>query len=208
MMLRVAMSPSLQWKGKLMKKWKALWIKITGAAFAVLAILLFMPVTVAADGFSVSPPSIYMTDAAIGQTVERTLSINNKEDTPQTYTVSVETTPANQRREGYGELPDNSWVSFDQETIEVAANSSGVVTVRVQIPDDEQWKSQRWETWIKVTAPPDGLFNIVIYVRLLISTGEPAAINWGLIGGIGGAVIAVAAVGVWYFVGRRRQVAH
>lgn len=190
-----------------MKMRKALWTKITGAAFAALAILLFISVTVAADGFGVSPPSIYMTDAAIGQTVERTLSINNKEDIPQTFTVSVETPPANQRREGYGELPDNSWVSFDQETIEVGANSSGVVTVRVLIPDEEQWKDQSWETWIKVTGTPDGMFKIVIYIRLLISTGEPAATNWGLIGGIGGAVIAVAAVGVWYFVRRRRQVA-
>lgn len=194
-----------------MKEQRALGAKIIVAAFAALVILL-MPASAAAQGFGVSPGSIYMTDVALGQTVERTVSINNREDTPQTFAMSVETPPAGERREGYWELPDNSWITFDQKMIEVDANSSGVVTVRVQIPDEEQWKDQSWETWVKVTGAQAGLFQVVIYVRLLISTNSelppPATTNWGLIGGIGGTVIVLAIAGVWYWARRRRQAAH
>lgn len=175
---------------------------------------LATPANVAADGFGVAPAVVYVT-AEPGQSVEQKLTINNKEDVPYTFALSVETTPSDMRREGYEELVDNVWVNFDRQSIEIGPHSSGEVRVRITIPPGDEWLEQKWETWLKVTATQEGLFNIVLYVRLLIATGQAApkpppapepsglagSINWALAGGIIGwlAIIAV----VWWMMRQR-----
>ena len=123
-------------------------------------------------GFGVSPPVKTIEDLSPGEEAEFRLTINNPGDVTHTFTLSAFTPEEKRRRPGRAEFPDNSWVIFSTQQVEVEANSRSSVKVKVAIPEEEKWAGQDWEVWLEINPGQSGMLAVIMYVRLLVSTAE------------------------------------
>ena len=167
------------------------------AGVITLALVILISAPVLAQGFGVSPSEVSVSNMPPGGKAEFELTIYNNDDVACVFTPLVYNPPAADRRAGKQEFPDNSWISFNSEQVEIAANSEGQMGVTLTVPDDPQWHGQDWEVWLGVTTEAKGLFATIVYVRLYVATTPPATANWALIGGVIGGVIVLACAG-WY----------
>ena len=176
-------------------------IKLAGLIAALLVILL-PSFTLAQDvNFSVSPAEVHIDNLPPGETAEFELTIHNKDDLAHNFTIATFQPPEEDRREGRAEFPDDSWISFPSQEIEVASNSEANVTVTVAIPREQQWAGGDWEIWLGVAAESSDLLAIRLYVRLLMSTNPAAEArsNAGLVAGIVAGIVLFGCGGYYYF---------
>jgi len=176
-------------------------IKLAGLIAALLVILL-PSFTLAQDvNFSVSPAELHIDNLPPGEAAEFELTIHNKEKLAHNFTITTFQPPEEDRREGRAEFPDDSWISFPSQEIEVASNSEANVIVTVAIPREQQWAGGDWETWLGVTAESSDLLAIRLYVRLLMSTNPAAEArsNAGLVAGIVAGIVLLGCGGYYYF---------
>ena len=136
-----------------------------------------------------------------GEAAEFELTIHNKEELAHNFTIATFQPPEEDRREGRTEFPDDSWISFSSQEIEVAAESEANVTVTVAIPPERKWAGGDWEIWLGVAAESRDLLAVKLYVRLLASTNPAveAGSNAGLVAGIVVGVILLGCGGYYYF---------
>jgi hypothetical protein len=176
-------------------------IKLAGLIAALLVI--FLPsFTLAQDvNFSISPAEVKIDNLPPGEATEFGLTIHNKDEVAHVFTFITFQPPEEERREGRAEFPDDSWISFSPQEIEVPAKSAANVTVTVAIPREQKWAGQDWETWLGVTAEPSDLLAVKLYVRLLVSTNPVAGgkSNIGLFAGIAVAIVLLGYGGYYYF---------
>jgi len=137
-----------------------------------------------------------------GEAAEFELTIHNKEELAHNFTIATFQPPEEERREGRTEFPDDSWVSFSSQEIEVDANSEANVMVTVAIPREQKWAGRDWEIWLGVAAESRDLLAVRLDVRLLVSTSGTTS-NAGLVAGIVVGVILLGYGGYYYF---RRKV--
>jgi len=173
-------------------------IKLAGLIVALLVI--FLPsFTLAQDvNFSVSPAEVHIDNLPPGEAAEFELTIHNKDEIAHNFTIAAFQPPEEERREGRVEFPDDSWISFSSQEIEVAANSEANVTVTVAILREQQWAGGDWETWLGVTAESSDLLAVKLYVRLLVSTSG-TKFNAGLVAGIVVGIVILGCGGYYYF---------
>lgn len=169
---------------------------------AALLIVLLPSLTLAQDiNFAVSPAEVRINDLPPGETAQFQLAVNNNDEVPRDFTLTVSEPHEEETREGRTGLPDDSWVSFYPPELTVAANAQANVTVTVAIPPGPKWAGGDWETWLGVTAESSDLLDVKLYVRLLVSTGGSSS-NIGLFVGIALAVVLLGYGGYYYL--RRR----
>ncbi len=177
--------------------------RIKLAGFIAALLVIFLPsFTLAQDvNFSVSPAEVKIDNLPPGEATEFALTIHNKDDTAHVFTFTTFQPPAEERREGRTEFPDDSWISFSSPGIEVPANYKANVTVTVAIPQEQKWAGEDWETWLGVTAESSDLLGVKLYVRLLVSTNSIAGgkSNIGLFAGIAAAIVLLGCGGYYYF---------
>jgi len=176
-------------------------IKLAG--FIVTLLVIFLPsFTLAQDfSFSVSPAEVHIDNLPPGEAAEFELTIHNKEEIAHNFTIATFQPPEEERREGRAEFPDDRWMSFSSQEIEVAANSKANVTVTVAIPREQQWAGGGWEIWLGVAAESSDLLAVRLYSRLLVSTtpAMEARSNAGLVAGIVGGIVLLGCGGYYYF---------
>jgi len=173
-------------------------IKLAGLIAALLVILL-PSFTLAQDvNFSVSPAEVHIDNLPPGEAAEFELTIHNKEKLAHNFTIATFQPPEEDRREGRAEFPDDSWISFPSQEIEVASNSEANVTVTVAIPREQQWAGGDWEIWLGVAAESSDLLAVKLYVRLLVST-TGTKFNAGLVAGIIVGIVLLGCGGYYYF---------
>ena len=176
-------------------------IKLAGLIAALLVI--FLPsFTLAQDfNFSVSPAEVHIDNLPPGEAAEFELTIHNKEELAHNFTIATFQPPEEERREERTEFPDDSWISFSSQEIEVAAKSEANVTVTVAIPREQKWAGEDWETWLGVAAESSDLLAVRLYVRLLVSTNPAAEArsNAGLVAGIVAGIVLLGCGGYYYF---------
>lgn len=126
---------------------------------------------------SVSPAEVNIDDLLPGRAAQFELTIHNQEARDHVFVLSKFRPPERDRREGRAEFPEDSWISFSSEEIEVAAGSQADVVVTVAVPSEREWIGQDWEIWLGVGAESGDLLATRFYVRLLVSTG--AAVQTG-----------------------------
>jgi len=177
-------------------------IKLTGLIAALLAI--FLPFfTLAQDvNFGVSPAVLIMDNLPPGEVAEFELTIHNKEELAHNFTIATFQPPEEERKEGRTEFPDDSWVSFSSQEIEVPANSEANVTVTVAIPREQKWAGEDWEIWLGVAAESRDLLAVRLDVRLLVSTSG-ARFSARLVAGIVVGIVLLGCGGYYCF---RRKV--
>jgi len=176
-------------------------IKLAGLIAALLVILL-PSLTLAQDvNFSVAPAEVHIDNLLPGGAAEFELTIHNKEELAHNFTIATFQPPEEDRRKGRTEFPDDSWISFSSQEIEVAANYEANVTVRVAIPREQKWTGGDWEIWLGVAAESSDLLAVRLYVRLLVSTNPAveARSNAGLVAGIVVGIILLGCGGYYYF---------
>jgi len=175
--------------------------KLAGLIAALLVI--FLPsFTLAQDvNFSVSPAEVHIDNLPPGEAAEFELTIHNKGELAHNFTIATFQPPEEERREGRTEFPDDSWISFSSQEIEVPANSAANVTVSVAIPREQKWAGEDWETWLGVDAESSDLLAIRLDVRLLVSTNSAmgARFNAGLVAGIVVGIVLLGYGGYYYF---------
>ena len=112
-------------------------IKLAGLIVAFL-VIFFPSFTLAQDvNFSVSPAVVKIDNLPAGEATEFELTIRNKEELAHNFTIAIFQPPQDERSEGRAEFPDDNWISFSSQEIEVAANSEANVTVTVAIPREQ-----------------------------------------------------------------------
>ncbi|MFP3879530.1 MAG: hypothetical protein ACLFVA_01055 [Dehalococcoidia bacterium] len=169
---------------------------ILAALIAALPVIC-LPSLAAADSteqyLKVVPAGVSIDNLSPGEATEFTLTICNQDEAAHNFTLATCRPLEEDRREGRGEFPNDNWIDFSSERIEVAANSEADVKVSVAVPSEQQWADKDWEIWVGVQAESDNLLTAKLYVRLLVSTGDQAAGNadTGLVVGIVAAAIAI-----------------
>ena len=173
----------------------------------VALVLVFSPSVAQAQSFSVSPAEVEINNLSPGEETEFSLIIRNKDTVSRTFMLSTHNPKASQRREGRGEFPDSSWISFSPQQIEVAAGSGGAVKAKVAIPASQKWADKDWEIWLGVKPKTSDLLVVNYYIRLSISTGSSveSSSNIGLLAGIAVGVILLTG-GIYYFRRKARQI--
>jgi len=169
---------------------------------AIFLVIFFPSFTLAQDvNFSVSPAEVHIDNLPPGEAAEFELTIHNKEELAHNFTIATFQPPEEDRREGRAEFPDDSWISFPSQEIEIASNSEANVTVTVAIPREQEWAGEDWETWLGVAAESSDLLGVKLYVRLLVSTNSAmgARSNAGLVIGIVVGIILLGCSGYYYF---------
>jgi hypothetical protein len=176
-------------------------IELAGLIAALLVI--FLPsFTLAQDiNFSVSPAEVHIDNLPPGEAAEFELTIHNKDEIAHNFTIATFQPPEEERREGRAGFPDDSWISFSSQGIELAADSGANVTVTVAIPREQKWTGGNWEIWLGVAAESSDLLAVRLYVRLLVSTDPTvqARFNAGLVAGIIVSVVLLGCGGYYYF---------
>jgi hypothetical protein len=107
-------------------------------------------------------------------------------------------------REGRAEFPDDSWVGFSSQEIEIAANSEAAVTVTLTIPQEPKWAGKEWEVWLGVTAESGDLLAVRLYTRLLVSI-TPIIRNRLDAGLVAGIVVGIVIFGCGSYLYFRRK---
>lgn len=168
---------------------------------ALLFAIFWSPSVAKAQSFGVSPAEVTIDGLLPGEEAEFELTIYNHYDAAHTFVLS--TSHPWERKPGRADLPDDRWIDFSPQQIEVAANSQGTVRVTVAIPSNEKWADRDWEVWLGVTPEEKEFLVVNCYVRLLVSTGaQPqAGPNMGLIVAV---AIAVLLLGCAVYYSRRK----
>jgi hypothetical protein len=106
--------------------------------------------------------------------LEVPLSIFNKGEDSQTYKLTTfkpsvlgMTWP-----EGYQEIPDPSWLFFENEEVTVAGHSMSSVRMFLKLPNEDSHYNQHWAVGIGVTSKtgPGQAINLAVYPRFMIET--------------------------------------
>ena len=166
-------------------------------------LVIFLPSFTLAQGvnFGISPAEVHIDNLPPEEAAEFELTIHNKEELAHNFTIATFQPPEEERREGRTEFPDDSWISFSSQRIEVPAKSEASVTVTVAIPREQKWAGGDWEIWLGVAAESSDLLAVRLYVRLLVSTNPVvgARSNAGLIAGIVVGIILLGCGAYYYF---------
>ncbi len=133
----------------------------------LLAILLPSPAI--AWSFYVSPSEVDIKNLSPGGNTEVEFSIYNKENESQSFSLNTYIPGKTEIRRGRSTFPDESWVSLPQQ-IEVPANSEREITVKVTIPQEQEWAGKEWEIWLCIAPERVERLTVNYYIRLLIST--------------------------------------
>ena len=176
-------------------------IKLAGLIAVLLVILLPSYALAQEFKFSVSPAEVHIDDLPVGDTSEFELTIHNKEELAHNFTVTTFQPSDEERREGRAEFPDDSWISFSSQEIEIAANSEAAVTVALTIPQEPKWAGKEWEIWLGVTAESGDLLAVRLYTRLLVSSTPVvgAGPDVGLVAGIVVGIVIFSCGSYLYF---------
>ena len=170
---------------------------------ALLLVTILLPSSALAQSFSVSPAEVSIDGLSPGGEAEFNLTIHNKDDASHTFTLTTYKPEESQRRQGRAEFPDDSWVSFSPQELEVAANSDAKVKVMVAIPANQKWAGKDWEIWLGVKPKTSDLLVVNYYIRLLVSTSKEieAGPNIAVVVGI---VMGILLLGYGVYYLRRR----
>jgi len=174
-------------------------------ALVLLIAVILVPAIVQAQSFSVSPVEVEIDNLSPGGVTQFNLTIHNREDVNHVFALTTYNPGKSERREGRAEFPDESWISFSPQSVEVGANSEARAKVTVAVPPNQKWAGKDWEIWLRV-APEEREFLVVnYYIRLLVSTGEEveAGTSVGLVVGIPVGILLLGCV-VYYFYFRRK----
>lgn len=137
-------------------------------------LITLLPASVAAGvstySGSVSPTEVTIDGLSPGDPVDFELTIRNEEGPARVFLLTVYQPSEEARRAGRDELPDDSWVTFSSDEVELGSEDKVSVRVTVAVPNEPAFMGKDWEIWLGVAPQTRELMTVKYYVRLLIST--------------------------------------
>lgn len=132
-------------------------------------------------GLTVEPGGLLVQYVPLGETYDFTkevgipLTIYNRDDQEHTYLLSTSKPSEVGTRKwlkGYLEIPDPSWVWFDEEEVTVGANGSSKVNLYLKIPEEEKYYNQHWSVSLGVSGKPGAgqMLALALRPRIEIET--------------------------------------
>ncbi len=173
-------------------------------------LVTILPASATADSsvqsVSVSPAEVTIDNLSPGEPVDFELTIRNEEGQDRVFVLTVHHPPEEARRAGRDKLPNDSWVIFAREELQVGAEREADIRVTVSVPQEQALMGRDWEVWLGVAPQSGELLVVKYYVRLLISTrseAEAMSSTWRAAGIIVAAVLL--GYGVHYYLRRRPE---
>ena len=152
--------------------------------FAVLLVLLLSPSGLLASGLAVQPATFLFRDVSVGKKVKLSvpLSIHNKDDQSNTYTVKtiLPSQIGMSWPDGYIEIPETGWFKFeDNKKITVAGGEIGFTNMYIEIPGKDAYYNQKWVIAIEVKTDVEisETIALAVYPRFLIETESNKSIT-------------------------------
>jgi len=145
----------------------------------VLILLTLLSSLSYAAGLRVSPSDITLKNVPLGVVYdfekERSvfLKIYNDCDETGTYDISsIKSSEINNVPDGYGDIPDQKWLYFEKERIEIGPHSVGKVKMYLKIPHDEGYYEKDWVVSVRVKTTPKagGGISLACHPRIRIET--------------------------------------
>jgi hypothetical protein len=173
----------------------------------LIAVILFSSM-VQAQNFSVSPAEVEIDNLSPGEEAQFNLTIRNKEDVNHVFALTTYNPEESERRDGRAKFPDESWISFSPQSVEVEANSEAKAEVTVDVPPNQKWAGKDWEIWLRVATEERQFLVVNYYIRLLVSTGEEVEVGTS-VGLVVGIVVGILLLGcVVYYLRRKAKPKH
>ena len=181
----------------------------TSIAFAVILLLLFMPITAVGAGLSVGPPHIEYSDAQKGEQYEETIYVKHINEGERLIEVSVD-----------GGVSE--WVTFYTlddpatpiESVIAPAGEWQYILVRIQVPQDAPAGDMSGTVTVR-SAPLEGngegaTVGLTSKVDIAISVAgggvwAGSSVTYVVIGIVAGAVLLALAAAVLVTTNRRRR---
>ena len=160
-------------------------------------IAILLPSPAIAWSFYVSPSEVDIKNLSPGDNAEFEFSIYNKENESHVFNLNTYIPEKTEIRQGRSTFPDDSWVSLPQQ-VEVPANSEREITVKVTIPQKQEWAGKEWEIWLCIASERIEQLTVNYYIRLLISTGAETNTTYQLKPILTIAVTLLLAYGVYH----------
>ncbi len=132
-------------------------------------LVILLPSPVIAWSFYVSPSEVNIENISPGGNAEFEFAIHNKENESQVFSLDTYLPEKTKVRQGRSTFPDESWISLPQQ-VEVPANSIREITVKIIIPQEQEWEEKEWEVWLGIAPERTERLSVNYYIRLLIST--------------------------------------
>ena len=114
-----------------------------------------------AAGLRVGPSDITLKDVPVGVLYDLGkergifLKIYNDCDESQTYSItSLKSSEINNVPDGYTDIPDESWLYFEVNEIEVESHGVGEVDMYLEIPPDKGCYGKHWVVSVRVKSIP------------------------------------------------------
>lgn len=156
----------------------------------LMIIVLAVPSRSFGLGLAVNPNEIHLENVPLGQLVavsvlggERMkLSIKNKGASACTFTINI--LPTSQTttvlKDGYGDIPDTSWIQPENKEIRLEGNSSKAVELYLKIPKKKEYYNKKYQALIEVKSKkehPQELFVVACQVKISFSTLNTLNLN-------------------------------
>lgn len=142
----------------------------------ILLVLVSIPLW--AKGLSLSPSEYFWENIAIGkqQKCPASIMIQNDSDVTRSFVLRV-VLPDEMKlkpKDGYVELPDTQWVSFDNKIVSIGAKQWKQIHLFVDIPMQKQNRNKKWEFYLEVKEYTSGLefFILGCYSRFFMETAK------------------------------------
>ena len=155
-----------------------------------------LPQRAAAESLSVQPGQLLISDIPIGRRLsfyeeyKLPFTIFNKGDKPQTYVlqpIASSLLGKGTWAEGYTELPDPKWLSFEPARVVVPAQGQAEARMYLSIPQDERYLNQHWVISVDVHSVPEpgSILSLAVYPRFYIETVSKADATVAPVGQLG-----------------------
>lgn len=125
--------------------------------------------------FDVTPHTLYLTDVPVGKAWDsrneghKTIRVANYARDPLDVQLSLAPWDASvSMPEGYGPIPDLSWIKLKSSTVSVAADAIGQGSFVLNVPDAPENRGRRWAVLVKTGLV--GGFWLDAPVKVLVET--------------------------------------
>jgi len=134
-------------------------------------------------GLTVEPGGLLIQQVSPGETYDLlsstgiSIKIYNRLDRPAAYRISAHkpSEAGNGRwKQGYREIPDSAWLSFDKNEVLVEKNGMSEVKLFLKVPDNAAYYNQHWAVTVAIEgiATPEDSFAMAVYLPFEIETDK------------------------------------
>lgn len=148
------------------------WLKTRILLVLLVIVTTLIPMTVTMAGDIAASPAVITAEGVIlGKTIFiHDIEIINQTDHKTSYLIYSK--KPSTLREGYQDVYDPRWISFEKTEVTIDAQSKTTVGVSVRIPNNITNSEKHYEAWVIVREKVTGLVALELAIRVLMTTNQ------------------------------------